>query len=52
LKKFQIGPLKPPKIENPGTIHKFYFDLGPKRYLGPRDPVIEYGLMRGAGGLK
>ena len=26
------------------TAHKFYFDLGPKRYLGPRDPIIGSGL--------
>jgi len=40
LKKFQNGPLKPKKIENPGTIHKFYFDLGPERYFGRRNPII------------
>ena len=28
------------KFENPSTTHKFYVDLGPKWYLGPRDPII------------
>ena len=28
------------KFENPSTTHKFYVDLGPKRYLGQRDPII------------
>ena len=36
------------KSENLSTIHKFYFDLGPKRYLGPRDPII--GSMGYGGG--
>ena len=27
--------------KNPSTTHKFYVDLGPKRYFGPRDPIIE-----------
>ena len=30
------------KFENPSTTHKFYVDLGPKRYLGQRDPIIGF----------
>ena len=37
------------KFDNPSTTHKFCVDLGPKRYLGPRDPII--GSM-GYGGSK
>ena len=37
------------KIENPSTTHKFYVDLGQKRYLGPRDLIIGYRLGGGAG---
>ena len=22
------------------TTHKFYVDLGPQKYFGPRDPII------------
>ena len=33
-----------------GSIHKFYFDLGPKRYLGRRNPII--GRMGLGGGFK
>ena len=32
--------IKNQKFENPSTIHKSYVDLGPERYLGPRDPII------------
>ena len=47
LKKFQNGPIK---IKNPTTSHKFYVDLGPKRYLGPRDPIIGSMGYGGGGG--
>ena len=35
------------KFQNPSTTHKFYVDLGPKRYLGPRDPIIGSIVMGG-----
>ena len=38
LKIFQNEPLKIEKKSS--TVRKFYFDLGPKRYLGRRDPII------------
>ena len=38
------------KIKNPSTTHKFDVDLGPKRYLGPRDTII--GSMGYGGGSK
>ena len=38
--KKKIGPIKNQIFANPRTRHKFYVDLGPKRYLGPRDPII------------
>ena len=28
------------RYESLSTIHIFYFDLGPKRHLGLRDPII------------
>ena len=34
------GLLKIKKIENTSATHKFQVDLGPKRYLGPSDPII------------
>ena len=40
IKKIKWTP-KNQKFENLSATHKFYFDLGPNRYLGPRDPIIE-----------
>ena len=37
------------KFENPSTTPKFSVDLGPKRYLGPRDPIIGMGYWGGGG---
>ena len=37
LKKIHNGPLK---FGNPSTTHKFYVDLGPKSYLGSREPIV------------
>ena len=37
------------KFENLRTTRKFYFGLGPKRYLGRRDPIESMG--KGGGGL-
>ena len=42
------GPLKIKKFENPSTTLKFYVELGRKRKLGTRDPII--GSM-GYGGV-
>ena len=42
----EISKIK--KFENPSTSHKFYVDLGPKRYFGPKDPII--GSMDYGGG--
>ena len=39
------------KFKNPSTTQKFYVDLGPKRYLGRRDPIIG-SVGYGGGGLK
>ena len=38
---------KSKKIENLSTTYKFFFNLGPKRYLGPRDPILEVCVMWG-----
>ena len=40
IEKIQKWTPKNQKFENPSTTHKFYVDLGPKRYLGPRYPII------------
>ena len=40
LKKFQKWTPRNKKFENPSTTYKFYVGLGPKRYFGPRDPII------------
>ena len=40
IKKIKKWTTKNQKFENPGTTCKFYFDLGPKRYFGPKDPII------------
>ena len=40
IEKIQKRTPKNQKFENPSTTRKFYVDLGPKRYLGPRDPII------------
>ena len=39
-KKIKKWTTKNQKFENPSNTHKFYFVLGPKRNLGPRDPII------------
>ena len=39
------------KFENPSTTHKFQVDLSPKRYFGPRDPIIG-SMGNGGGGSK
>ena len=39
------------KFENPSTTHEFYVDLGPKRYLVQRDPIIG-SMGYGGGGSK
>ena len=50
LKKFQKCTLKNENFENQSPIYKFYVDLGPKRYLGPRHPIIG-SMGYGVGGL-
>ena len=40
-------------MKNQSTTHKFYFVLGPKRYFGPRDPIIgSMGHLGGGSKLK
>ena len=39
------------KFENLSTTHKFYVDLGQKKYLGPRYPIIGSMGYGGGGGL-
>ena len=43
IEKIKNRTPKNQKFENLRKIHtrKLYFDLGPKRYLGRRDPFIE-----------
>ena len=48
LKKFENGSLK---FKNLSKTHKFYVDLGQKRYLCPRDPIIG-SMGYGGGGYK
>jgi len=47
-KKILSGHLKIKSSQNLSTRRKFYFDLGSKRYLGRRDPII--GRMGYGGG--
>ena len=46
--KNQKWTTKNKKFENPSSTHKFYVELDPKRYLGPRGPII--GSMGYGGG--
>ena len=50
IEKNQKWTPKIQKFENPSKTHKFYVNLGTKRYLGPRDPII--GIMGYGGGAK
>ena len=36
----QNGPQETKHFENSDSSHKFYFDLGPQKYFGRRDPII------------
>ena len=51
MEKFKNRPLKIKNSKIRERQKKIYVDLGPKRYLGPRDPII-VSMGYGGGGSK